>query len=127
MQLIVTYRNMTSSSALSSTVETSLAKWCETGLGGFSFSFRLEKHISKHKRRANGVSLGSGRLEHYLVHQVAAIMIAGSLVKNIWHDGTGMSLYVKRIDKGRFIWPSAMDGVVSLTSAQLACLLDGID
>ncbi len=51
---------------------------------------------------------------------------ARSLTK-IWHDGVGMSLYAKRLEKGRFIWPSAMDGIVSLTSAQLACLLDGID
>ena len=51
----------------------------------------------------------------------------GSLVKIIWHDGIGMSLYAKRLEKGRFVWPSARDGVVSLTSAQLACLLDGID
>ena len=52
---------------------------------------------------------------------------AGSLVKIIWHDGIGMSLYAKRLEKGRFIWPSVKDGMVSLTSAQLACLLDGID
>jgi transposase len=52
---------------------------------------------------------------------------AGSLVKVLWHDGVGMSLYAKRLEKGRFIWPSAKDGVVSLTSPQLACLLDGID
>jgi transposase len=51
----------------------------------------------------------------------------GSLVKIVWHDGIGMSLYAKRLEKGRFIWPSAMDGMVSLTSSQLACLLDGID
>jgi transposase len=52
---------------------------------------------------------------------------SGSLVKIIWHDGLGMSLYAKRLEKGKFIWPSAKDGVVSLTSSQLACLLDGID
>lgn len=52
---------------------------------------------------------------------------AGALVKIIWHDGIGMSLYAKRLEKGRFVWPSAKDGVVALTSAQLACLLDGID
>mgnify|MGYP001195901350 FL=1 len=52
---------------------------------------------------------------------------SGTLVKIIWHDGIGMSLYAKRLEKGRFIWPSAKDGVVSLTSSQLACLLDGID
>ena len=51
----------------------------------------------------------------------------GSLVKIIWHDGIGMSLYAKRLEKGRFIWPMAKGGAVSLTSSQLACLLDGID
>ena len=50
-----------------------------------------------------------------------------SLVKIVWHDGTGMSLYAKRLEKGRLIWPSATDGIVALTAAQLACLLEGID
>ena len=52
---------------------------------------------------------------------------AGSLIKIVWHDGVGMSLYAKRLERGRFIWPSATDGLVALTSAQLACLLEGID
>ena len=52
---------------------------------------------------------------------------AGALIKIIWHDGVGMSLYAKRLEKGRFIWPSAKEGMVTLTSAQLACLLEGID
>ena len=52
---------------------------------------------------------------------------AGSLTKIIWHDGIGMSLYAKRLEKGRFIWPSAKDGIVSLTSAQLAFTPDGIE
>ena len=52
---------------------------------------------------------------------------AGSLVKIVWHDGIGMSLYAKRLEKGRFIWPSANDGVVALSASQLACLLEGID
>jgi transposase len=38
-----------------------------------------------------------------------------------------MSLYAKRLEWGRFIWPSPADGVVSITPAQLAYLLDGID
>lgn len=52
---------------------------------------------------------------------------AGSLCKIIWHDGGGMSLYAKRLERGRFIWPSAKDGTVALSRSQLACLLDGID
>lgn len=51
----------------------------------------------------------------------------GSLIKIIWHDGIGMSLYSKRLEKGRFVWPSAKDGIVSLNNAQLSCLLEGID
>src|ERR1700722_11759160 len=36
----------------------------------------------------------------------------GDLIKILWHDGLGMSLYAKRLEKGRFIWPSPTDGVV---------------
>jgi transposase len=28
---------------------------------------------------------------------------SGSLIKAIWHDGIGLSLYAKRLDRGRFI------------------------
>ena len=51
----------------------------------------------------------------------------GDLVKIVWHDGLGMSLYAKRLERGRFAWPSARDGKVFLTPAQLAMLLEGID
>ncbi|WP_253187617.1 transposase [Roseomonas sp. TAS13] len=33
----------------------------------------------------------------------------GDLVKIVWHDGLGMSLYAKRLGRGRFIWPSPAD------------------
>ena len=51
----------------------------------------------------------------------------GSLIKAIWHDGVGLSLFAKRLDKGRFIWPQSADGVVSLTAGQVGYLLEGID
>jgi transposase len=38
-----------------------------------------------------------------------------------------MSLYAKRLERGRFIWPSATSGVVSISASQLAYMLDGID
>jgi transposase len=34
----------------------------------------------------------------------------GDLIKIIWHDGLGMSLYAKRLERGKFIWPAPMDG-----------------
>ncbi len=52
---------------------------------------------------------------------------SGSLIKILWHDGIGMSLYAKRLERGRFIWPSATAGVVSISRSQLAYMLDGID
>jgi transposase len=42
-------------------------------------------------------------------------------------DGQGACLFSKRLEKGRFVWPSAIDGKVALTPAQLAMLLEGID
>jgi transposase len=51
----------------------------------------------------------------------------GNLIKILWHDGLGLSLYAKRLERGRFIWPSPADGVVPLSAAQLGYLLEGID
>jgi transposase len=52
---------------------------------------------------------------------------SGKLIKILWHDGLGMSLYAKRLERGRFIWPSAADGAMVITSAQLGYMLEGID
>ena len=41
--------------------------------------------------------------------------------------GIGMLLFAKRLERGRFIWPKAESGSVSLTRAQLSMLLEGID
>jgi transposase len=60
----------------------------------------------------------------------------GDLIKVIWHDGQGACLFSKRLEKGRFIWPTvtksasdrtAADGVVTISPAQLGYLLEGID
>ena len=51
----------------------------------------------------------------------------GDLIKILWHDGLGFSLYAKRLERGRFLWPSPADGVVAITPAQLGCLREGID
>ena len=51
---------------------------------------------------------------------------SGSLIKAIWHGGVGLSLYAKRLDRGRFVWPQTVDGVVSLTAGQMSYPLEGI-
>ncbi|WP_141384467.1 IS66 family insertion sequence element accessory protein TnpB [Nitrobacter winogradskyi] len=38
-----------------------------------------------------------------------------------------MSLYAKRLDCGKFVWPSATDSAVSISAAQMAYMLEGID
>jgi transposase len=51
----------------------------------------------------------------------------GDLVKLIWHDGQGMCLFAKRLERGRFIWPATAGEAVTITAAQLGYLLEGID
>jgi transposase len=51
----------------------------------------------------------------------------GDLIKLIWHDGQGMCLFAKRLERGRFIWPSTVGEAVTISSAQLGYLLEGID
>ena len=51
----------------------------------------------------------------------------GDLIKIIWFDGQGACLFSKRLERGRFVWPSPVKSKVSITPAQLAMLLEGID
>ena len=51
----------------------------------------------------------------------------GDLVKLIWFDGDGLCLFCKRLERGKFVWPQATEGAISLTRAQLSMLLEGID
>ncbi len=51
----------------------------------------------------------------------------GDRVKVLWWDGQGLSLFYKRLEQGRFIWPSANSGKIHMTYAQLSMLLEGID
>jgi len=48
-------------------------------------------------------------------------------LKLLVYDGTGLVLVTKRLEKGRFVWPSpATDGVVRLSALQLSVLLSGL-
>ena len=52
---------------------------------------------------------------------------SGKLIKILWHDGLGMSLYAKRLERGQFIWPAASARRGVDLAAQLAYMLEGID
>ena len=51
----------------------------------------------------------------------------GDLLKVIWHDGQGACLFTKRLERGRFVWPPVSNDAVTISTAQLAYLLSGID
>ena len=50
----------------------------------------------------------------------------GDLIKVLWFTGDGLCLFAKRLERGRFLWPQATEGTVSLPRAQLSMLLEGI-
>ena len=51
----------------------------------------------------------------------------GDMIKLLWWTGDGLCLLAKRLERGRFIWPQATSGTVTLSQAQLSMLLEGID
>jgi len=51
----------------------------------------------------------------------------GDYLKILSWDGSGLCLFAKRLEKGRFVWPPIVDGRLHLTPAQLALLIEGID
>jgi len=53
---------------------------------------------------------GSNQRRHYETR-------CGDLIKIIWHDEIGMSLYAKRLERGRFLWPSPANGTVAISAA----------
>ena len=51
----------------------------------------------------------------------------GDYLKCLYWDGSGLCLFAKRLEKGRFVWPPIVDGKMTLTPAQMALLVEGID
>lgn len=48
-------------------------------------------------------------------------------VKLVFWDGTGLCLFAKRLEGGKFRWPRIEDGVMRLSAAQLSALIEGLD
>ena len=51
----------------------------------------------------------------------------GDYLKGLYWDGTGMCLFAKRLERGRFVWPPIADGSMTLTAGQLALLIEAMD
>lgn len=51
----------------------------------------------------------------------------GDLLKVLWFNTQRLMLLAKRLERGRFVWLQVTAGDVSLTPAQLAMPLEGID
>ena len=51
----------------------------------------------------------------------------GDYLKILYWDGSGLCLFAKRLERGRFVWPPIVDGALLLTPAQLALLIEAID
>jgi transposase len=48
-------------------------------------------------------------------------------IKVLMYDGTGLILITKRLERGQFRWPPMTGGVVRLSAAQMAALLEGLE
>jgi len=48
-------------------------------------------------------------------------------IKLVFWDGTGVCLFAKRLEEGKFRWPKIEDGVMRLSAAQFSALLEGLD
>ena len=51
----------------------------------------------------------------------------GDYLKILHWDGTGLCVFSKRLESGKFVWPPIVDGGMVLTPGQLALLLEAID
>lgn len=51
----------------------------------------------------------------------------GDRIKILVWDGTGLVMTYKRLDQGRFSWPSVTDGTMRLSRAQFEALFEGLD
>ncbi|WP_256869459.1 IS66 family insertion sequence element accessory protein TnpB [Sphingobium lactosutens] len=51
----------------------------------------------------------------------------GDRLKALVWDGSGLCMYAKRLERGKFVWPRAHEGALRLSAAQLAMLVEGLN
>ena len=75
--------------------------------------WKLKRNVSGHDQSTFSVFSFRGR--------------RGDQIKVLWFSGDGINLYIKRLERGRFVWPNANEGSVLLTPAQFSMLIEAID
>ena len=87
-------------------------------------------------RHAQGASMGwrcwsrsTLKKDPFSGHLFAFRGKRASMLKMLFWDGNGLCLFTKRLDQGGFVWPRMAEpgGTVTLSPAQLAMLIEGID
>jgi transposase len=51
----------------------------------------------------------------------------GDYLKMLYWDGSGLCLFAKRLERGRFVFPPLIDESFQMSAAQLALLVEGMD
>lgn len=51
----------------------------------------------------------------------------GDYLEILYWDGSGLCLFAKRLERGKFVWPPIVDGRLVLTPVQLALLIEAMD
>lgn len=51
----------------------------------------------------------------------------GGYLKALYWDGTGMCLFAKPLEHGKFVWPRSSMVFLQMSAAELALLVEGMD
>jgi hypothetical protein len=80
-----------------------------------------QHEVDAHAKDATDIRCGLIRIDTPNVSR------CGDYLKALYWDGSGLCLFAKRLEKGRFVWPPIVDGAMTLTPAQLALLIEAMD
>jgi transposase len=77
------------------------------------------------------------RLYGYVVEHLMGDPLSGNLflftnrrrnrIKILWFDGSGLWVCAKRLERGRFTWPTSDQGQVSLRGEEFSALIHGLE
>src|SRR5437016_2868896 len=90
----------------------------ETGNDSWRFKSRADDHTTTRARAVSAIPTSSDG---------ASANRSKRRTKGLLWDSSGLVLVWKRLEQGGFKWPPIMDGVMQLSPAQLAALIEGLD